>query len=200
MRKKLILLIIAVVCFSGCAGKQSFIVKPVKFNNGITDQQILSYAGDLKVMCASVLYGGTALRYASTTVGRSMGIMSGLLGVSGNAGRGTIGILSLISGAAYESQSIFDAKGKATICAYGLRRIEKAELLYARELLKTETVEPGAAIEEGGAKEGITLRTVAMMPRPEITAAGLKLYETILNTKEVMVKMLMGQVPEKGEL
>ncbi|GJQ59788.1 MAG: hypothetical protein D8M57_13240 [Candidatus Scalindua sp. AMX11] len=191
--KKLLLFLIVMICFSGCATtvQQSFIVKPVKFDQGITDKQILSYAGDLKIMCSDIIYGGTALRYASTTVGRGSGIMSGLLGVSGNAGRGTLGVLSILSGAAYESQSIFDAKGKAAICVYGLRRIEKAELKYARGLLKAEEA------KEETIGDGLTLRVNVTRPTTE---AGLDLYSTVLKTKEVMLKMLMGQVPEKGEL
>ncbi len=189
--RKLILLLIAVICFSGCAVQQSFIVKPVKFDQGITDRQVLAYAGDLKIMCSNIIYGGTALRYASTTVGRGSGIMSGLLGVSGNAGRGTLGVLSILSGTAYESQSIFDAKGKAAICAYGLRRIEKAELKYAEDLLKAKVV------REETTGEGLAVYSTVRRPTTE---AGLKLYKTVLNTKEVMLKMLMGQVPEKGEL
>lgn len=173
--KKIIILISLIFCFSGCASTQSLIVKPVKFDNGITDRQILSYSGDLKMMCANVIYGGTSLRFASTVIGRGAGIATGILGVAGEASREALGILSLVSSGNYEAQSIFAAKAKAAVCVYGLQRVEKAELQYAEELLKTG--------EDG-----------------ELTSAGLKLYETIINTKKVMVKMLMGQVPEKGEL
>lgn len=176
----------------GCAANQKFLIEPVKFDNGITDQQILSYAGDLKIMCAKGFYGGSALRYGSTVLGRSSGIAAGLLGVSGEAGRGTIGILSLLSGASYEAQSIFDTKGKANICAYGLRRIEKAELKYARDLLQSKTVKVYRPGEE--------MELAKTFEKAELTEAGLKLYETIINTKEVIVKMFLGQVPEKGEL
>lgn len=189
--KKKIVLIMLILCFSGCATQQSLIVTPVRFDKGITDHKILEYSGDLKLMCVKVIYGGTALRYASTTSGRISGILASLLGVSGEGGRGTVGILSLVSGASYESQSIFDAKGKATICAYGLKRIEKAELKYGRELLKTETV------STPNSGEGLPVSSIV---RPITTSAGLDLYETILKTKEVMLKMFMGQVPEKGDL
>ncbi len=175
--KKKIVLIVLILSFSGCAAQQSLIVTPVRFDNGITDHKILEYSGDLKLMCVKVIYGGTALRYASTTFGRISGILASLLGVSGEGGRGTVGILSLVSGASYESQGIFDTKGKATICAYGLKRIEKAELKYATDLLKSED-----------------------STEKELTEEGLKFYSTLLKTKEVMLKMFMGQVPEKGDL
>jgi len=198
--KKLIYLIIVIVCFSGCAGRQQLIIMPIKFENGITDHEILSYAGDFKIMCATGLYGGSALRFASTTVGRGSAIAAGLFGVAGNAGRGTLGILSILSGAAYESQSIFDAKGKATICAYGLQRIEKAELTYAKDLLAVNIPQSGATGNEP--KEIVLESETKSITRVmgETTLAGLILYETILNTKQVMLDMLMGQIPEKGEL
>lgn len=164
---------------------------PVKFEQGITDQEILSYAGDFKIMCAKGLYGGTALRFASTTVGRGSAIAAGLFGVAGNAGRGTLGVLSVLSGASYEAQGIFDAKGKAAICAYGLKRIEKAELKYARDLLSVN--ESKEIVLESETKHITRVMS-------ETTSAGLTLYETILKTKEVMVNMLMGQIPEKGDL
>lgn len=198
--KKLLLLIMVIICFSGCASQQQLIVMPVKFEHGITDQQILSYAGDFKIMCAKGLYGGSTLRFASTTVGRSASIAAGLFGVAGNAGRGTLGILSILSGAAYESQSIFDAKGKAAICGYGLQRIEKAELTYAKDLLSLNTPQsgvPGNEAKEIVLDSSTNNITVVMS---ETTSAGLILYETILKTKEIMLDMLMGQIPEKGDL
>ena len=190
--KKTILLLTVILCFTGCAANQKFLIEPVKFENGITDKEILSYAGDLKIMCAKIFYGGSALRYASTGVGRSAGIAAGLLGVGGGVSRSVIGLLSLASGASYEAQGIFDTKGKATICAYGLRRIEKAELKYARELLRSGTVKIYRQDEE--------MELAKTFKNVILTEAGLKLYENIINIKEVMVKMFMGQVPERGEL
>lgn len=191
MKKAILFMLLSVVVFAGCTSQKGFIVHPVKFENGITDKEILLYAGDLKIMCAKVAYGGTALRYASTTIGRGSGMAAGLFGVAGSAGRGTIGILSLLSGAAYESQSIFDTKGKAAICLYGLQRIEKAEIKYAREVL--QELQPEA--HTGG--EGLSVVSIVKMPT---TKAGLDLYETILNTKKVMTDMIMGQIPERGAL
>lgn len=189
------MILVTLFCFSGCASREKLIVMPVKFEHGITDQEILSYTGDFKIMCAKGLYGGTALRYASTTVGRGSAIASGLFGVAGNAGRGTLGVLSILSGAAYESQSIFDAKGKAAICAYGLQRIEKAELRYAKDLL-AETIPQSGATEIILEDNTRVLRKI----QNETTSAGLLLYETLLKTKQVMLDMLMGQVPESEEL
>ncbi len=177
MRKIINPVIILVFFFiSGCA-TNLVLVKPMKFDKGITDQQILSYAGDLKIMYAKVVYGGSMARYGSTVVGRGSAIAASLLGVAENASQSVLGMLSLGSLISYEAQDIFDAKGKALICLYGLQRIEAAESLYIDEILRV-----------GGSKGEI------------LTVPGAKLYKTILKTKKVMAKMFMGQVPEKGEL
>lgn len=177
MRKKISLALVIVVsfCLTGCMG--NILVKPVMFDQGITDKQILGYAGELKTMYTKVVYGGSMARYGSTAMGRGSSVAAGLLGVAGNASQGVLGILSLVSLGSYEAQDIFDAKGKAMICLYGLQRIESAESLYIDELLKLEDLE-----------------------KKELTVPGAKLYKTILKTKKVMAKMFMGQVPEKNEL
>ncbi len=171
-----LLVLLAFSCF-GCAAKQSFLVEPVRFDQGITDQQILNYSGELKTIYTNVVYGGSALRFGSTVVGRGSATMASLLGVAGNAGSGVLGILSLITLGSYEAQDIFDTKGKAMICMYGLQRIEIAESLYMDELLKLEDRE-----------------------KMDLTTPGAKLYKTILKTKKVMIKMFMGQVPDQNEL
>ncbi|MCP4259094.1 MAG: hypothetical protein GY774_16535 [Planctomycetes bacterium] len=173
--RKIISLALVFFCISGCA--YNSIVKPMKFDKGITDQQILSYAGDLKIMYANVVYGGSMARFGSTALGRGSSFTAGALGVAGNASRGLLGVLSWLTLGSYEAQEILDAKGKATICLYGLQRIENAESVYIDELLKLEDPEKG-----------------------DLTGPGAKLYKTILKTKKVMAKMFMGQVPEKGEL
>lgn len=171
-----LLALLLLLCF-GCAARQSFLVEPVKFDQGITDQQILNYSGELKTIYTNVVYGGSALRFGSTAVGRGSAVMASLLGVAGNAGSGVLGILSLITLGSYEAQDIFDTKGKAMICMYGLQRIETAESLYIEELLKLEDTE-----------------------KIDLTKSGAKLYKTILKTKKVMIKMFMGQVPDQYEL
>lgn len=178
MREKINLVLVLVVvsfCLTGCMG--NVLVKPVTFDQGITDKQILGYAGELKIMYTKVVYGGSMARYGSTSMGRGSAVAAGLLGVAGNASQGVLGILSLISLGSYEAQDIFDAKGKAMICLYGLQRIESAESIYIDELLKLEDSK-----------------------KRELTVPGAKLYKMILKTKKVMAKMFMGQVPEKNEL
>ncbi len=171
MSKLLSLIIISaliIFCFTGCASK--FIAAPVKFNQGITDSQILSYAGDLKIMYTKGVYGGSIARFGSTVLGRSSAIAASIWGG---------GILPLITLGSYEAQDIFDTKGKAMIYLYGLQRIEAAEITYGQALLRLRSEKK----EKG-----------------KLTQRGLDLYKTILNTKAVMAKMLMGQVPEKNEL